>query len=89
MENVDKGKLKVLIKMILLERSPKRLTANQIQNIINKHDWGFRTSITTPMVGKLLSYELKKNNNNFLDCIQSSKKKGGNNVYYIASVNEK
>ena len=83
MDMVDKAKLKVLIKMILIEKSPKKLSSNQLANIINRYKWGFRTQITSAKIGKLLSYELKKNNNNFLSSIESVKN-GGVLVYYYS-----
>ena len=84
MDKVNKGKLKVLIKKILLEKSPRPLSANQIANIINEHKWGFQTPITSTKISKLLLYELKKNNKHFLDCIQM-KKRGKTYVFYIPS----
>lgn len=73
---MDKAKLKVLIKMILIQKSPNRLTANQIADIINKYEWGFRTSITSAKIARLLSYELKKHDNHFLSNIRASKRRG-------------
>ena len=86
MNDVDKGKLKVLIKQILLEKSPRALTANQLTNIINKHKWGFSSPITSAKIGKLLTMELKMNHNHFLDCIVV-KKRGGTYAYQIPSRN--
>lgn len=76
MDKYDKGKLKVLIKMVLIVNSPKFLTSNQICGVINNYDWGFRTDITSSVVGKLLGYELrsKKGRKHFLDCIETKKR---------------
>lgn len=63
--------------MILIQKSPRFLTANQIYNIINNHKWGFTTSITSAKIGALLSDELKRNDNHFMDCIESRKWKNG------------
>ena len=76
MNEVDKGKLKVLIKMILISKSPNYLTSNQIASIINEYDWGFKTNINSVKVGRLLSYELKKTNSHFLMNIESKKERG-------------
>lgn len=83
MDKIDKAKLKVLIKMILIQKSPNRLTSNQLANIINKYEWGFRTSITSAKIGKLLSYELVKTDYHFLNNIKKSKKRNGTSVYYV------
>lgn len=88
MDRYDKAKLKVLIKMILIQKSPKRLTANQLTEIINKYNWGFRTSITSAKIGRLLAYELKKHDKNFLSNVKASKRRGIL-VYSIPSKNEK
>lgn len=82
MNNNDKGKLKVLIKMILIHKSPQSLTANQITNFINDYNWGFKTDINSTKVGRLMSYEMKKHDRNFMDNI-CSVKKGGVPAYYI------
>ena len=77
MDKIDRGKLKVLIKMILLQKKGRYLTAKQICNIINDESWGFRSSITSPMVSRLLREELKRKDNHFLDCIDSRKWRSG------------
>ena len=86
--SVDKGKLKALIKMILINEYPRKLTANQINTIINKYDWGFRRNVSSAIIGKLLNYELNKHNNNFMNNV-AYEKKGGVNVYYMETLNEK
>ena len=80
MNKYDKGKLKVLIKMILINESPKSLTSNQISSKINKYDWGFKTNITSAKISKLLAYELSKNGrmNHFMQDIKT--KRGKNNI---------
>lgn len=85
MDKYDKGKLKVLIKVVLVQRSPKKLTANQISNIINKHRWGFKTDISSSKISKLLSLELRKSGVHFMDNIKSSNKRNGVLVYYYDS----
>lgn len=83
MDKYDKGKLKVLIKMILIQR-PYEMTANQIADIINSYDFGFRTSITSAKIGRLLAYELSKHDNHFLKDIHCYKEdKNGVYMYYI------
>ena len=84
MDKMDRAKLKVLIKMILIQRSPKQLTANQLADIINKYDFAFRTSITSAVIGRLLSGELNKNQSHFMDMIKV-KELGGIKKYYISS----
>ena len=83
MDMIDKAKLKVLIKMILIEKSPKKLSSNQLAKIINQHKWGFRTQITSAKIGKMMGYELKKHDKNFLSSIKSVKN-GGVLVYYYS-----
>lgn len=85
MNENDKSKLKVLIKKILLEKSPNRLTSNQLANNINKHEWGFRSPITSPKISSLMKYELSKHDKHFLDSVVSTKKRNGTVVYYIPS----
>ena len=71
MDKYDKSKLKVLIKMILIQQSPNYLTSNQLCSIINNYDWGFRSSITSSVVGKLMAYELgKTGRKHFMDSIE-------------------
>lgn len=70
--------------MILINRSPMYLTSNQIANIINDYEWGFQTTITSAKVGKLLSYELRKGNNHFMNDILLSKRKGINVYKYMS-----
>ena len=84
MDMIDKAKLKVLIKLILIENSPKSLSSNKLAEIINKYKWGFRTQITSAKIGKLMGYELKKHDKNFLSSIESVKK-GGVLVYYYSN----
>jgi len=86
MDKMEKTKLRVLIKSILVYKSPNCLSANQLANIINEYDWGFRTSITSRKIGKFLSYELK--NTHFLNNIHSIEK-GGVLVYYYSLNNSK
>lgn len=87
MDKYDKGKLKVLIKMVLIQKSPRYMSANQISNFINQYKWGFRTSITSAKVSKLLSEELMKKDKHFLSGIDS-RKRGGVKVYSIQSLDE-
>lgn len=61
--------------MILIQRSPNYMTANQLQDIINKYNWGFRTNITSNKISKLLHVELNKSDNNFLKDIKIRKNK--------------
>ena len=88
MNNRDKDKLKVLIKMILIQNSPKKFSSNQLARYINKYNWGFSESISSAKIGKLLGYELNKKNYHFLKNIIMSKQRGVL-VYYIPSVNDK
>ena len=88
MDKYDKTKLKVLIKSILLERSPKPMTAKQLANKINRNDWAFQTSIDSAKIGQLLKVELKRNDNHFLKCIKSKDWKTGK-VYFIPLDNTK
>lgn len=83
MNECDKCKLKVIIKMILIQRSPKKLSSKQLANIINKYDWGFRSEITSIKVGKLIGYELNKRTKHFMDDIETSSQRNGTTVYYI------
>lgn len=75
MNSNDKSKLKVLIKMILIQQSPKYMTSSQICDIINKYNWGFKTNITSNKIGKLLHSELRKSDYNFMSDIKSRKGK--------------
>ena len=81
MDRFDKGKLRVLIKMILIERSPKWMTANQITNIINSHNYGFRTDITASKVSKLINMESNATNSVFMKNIHKKKGKNKINMY--------
>ena len=83
MNKIDKSKLKVLIKMILIQRSPDSLTSNQISQIINSYEWGFQTSISSAKIGKLLGYELSKKNGNFMNDIGTFKRNGVNVYKYM------
>ena len=65
MDKIDKAKLKVLIKMILIQKSPEYLSANELKNIINKYKWGIKTPITNKVISKILSSELNKNEKHF------------------------
>ena len=56
--------------MILIQQSPKSLTANQLSDIINKYDWGFRTNITSKKISKVLSYEISRKENHFMNMIK-------------------
>ena len=85
MDDIDKAKLKVLIKMILIQKSPKKLTANQIAKIINKYNWAFRSPVTSSKIGKLLAYELRKHDKHFLKNVKSSKQRKGVLVYYYST----
>ena len=87
MDKYDKGKLKVLIKMILLNRSPKKTSAKQLANIINKNSWGFKTEINSRIIGMLLRNELKKHDNHFMSKIESANWKSGT-FYWIPSKEE-
>lgn len=82
MNDIDKAKLKVLIKKILIDESPKSLTANQIVSIINNFEWGFKIDINSRNVSKLLQYELNKKEKHFLNDVKSLKN-GGVIKYYI------
>ena len=88
MNKIDKAKVKVLIKMILLQKSPRKLTAKQIASVINMYDWGIRTPVTSTKISTLLKDELKKNHKNFLSGVTSSKSRGIL-VYSIPSRSEK
>lgn len=83
MDKIDKSKLKVLIKMILIQRSPDSLTSNQISQIINSYEWGFQTSISSAKIGKLLGYELSKKNGHFMSDIGTFKRSGVNVYKYM------
>lgn len=83
MDKIDKSKLKVLIKMILIQRSPDSLTSNQINQIINSYEWGFQTSISSAKIGKLLGYELSKKNSHFMNDIETFKRNGVNVYKYM------
>ena len=78
---MDKAKLKVLIKMILIVNRPKELTARQIVSIINNYKWGFNSEIDSRNLSKLLSYELKKHDNHFLRGVKSIKR--GSSLKYF------
>lgn len=73
MDEMDKAKLKVLIKMILIQKSPEYLSANELKNIINKYKWGIRTTITNKVISKILSSELNKNEKHFMEYINCKK----------------
>ena len=83
MDKYDKGKLKVLIKNILLYEYPRFLSSNQLAKIINQHDYAFRSNVTSAKIGKLLGEELMKHDNNMMDCIVCQNK--GNYRYYGVS----
>ena len=86
MDKVDKAKLKVLIKMLLIVNSPKVLTSNQLANMINNFKWGFNTDITSTMISSLMRSELGKYNSHFLEGV-SSHKRGGSVAYSVKSEN--
>lgn len=73
MDEIDKAKLKVLIKMILIQKSPDYLSANELKNIINKYKWGIRTPITNQVISKILSSELNKKEKHFMEYINCKK----------------
>lgn len=75
MDSIEKGKLKVLIKMILIQKYPYELTARQLSDIINSYDFGFRTSINSRTIGNLINRELKKHDKHFMENITSRKEK--------------
>lgn len=79
MSESDKDKLKVLIKMILIQKSPKYLTAKQISNIINQYTWGFKSDVNSRKVGRLLKKELRKSGMHFMMDIEC--KKGKDNIF--------
>ena len=82
MDSIEKGKLKVLIKMILIQKYPYELTARQLSDIINSDDFGFRTSINSRTIGDLINRELKKHDRHFMENINSRKEKS-THVYSI------
>ena len=82
MDKIEKAKLKVLIKMILINKSPEYISSKKICDIINKYDWGFRSSITSKSISMLLKQELAKGNNHFMRDIELVKS-GRGYVYGI------
>ena len=88
MNDIDRAKLRVLIKMILIQKSPRRLTANQLADIINKYEWGFRISITSSILATFLASELRKQNKHLLSNVKKSKRRGIL-VYSIPSRSER
>lgn len=86
MNRIDKAKLKCILKMILINKSPSQLSANNLAEIVNKYKWGFNEEITSKKIGKLLNTELSRSEKHFLDCIESKTyHEGGVPVYYYAS----
>lgn len=79
MNNTDKNKLKVLVKMILIQRSPRFLTAKQIVNIISEYEWGFKTEISPSKVAKLM-FEMNKNGG-FMKNIELKRRRNDTIVY--------
>lgn len=77
MNNIDKAKLKVLIKMILIMKHPDYVKASEIVSFINSYDWGLQTSVTSPTISSLISAELVKGNKHFLENIEKVKGRGG------------
>lgn len=88
MNMYDKGKLKVLIKAILIHNSPKELTSKQIADTINSHEWGFTTAITSPKIASIMNYELNKSGKHFMENIVMTKKNRINR-YCIKSKDER
>lgn len=80
MDAIDKAKLKVLVKMLLIQRSPKHYTAKQLSDIINLYDWGFHSPITTKSLTNIINYELGKNGHHFLEDIEC-KKRGNYRIF--------
>ena len=86
MDSIEKGKLKVLIKMVLISKYPLELTARQLSDIINSYDFGFRTSINSRTIGDLINSELRKHDRHFMENI-SSRKKNNIRVYSLTELN--
>lgn len=82
LDKIDKAKLKVLIKKVLIDEAPKSLTASQITSIINEFEWGFKSCVNSKNVGKLLQYELSKSEKHFMEDIKILRK-NGKITYYI------
>lgn len=81
MNECDKCKLKVLIKRELVQRSPKALTSNEICNLINKYDYGFRVEIDSYIVASILYSETNKPNKHFMENIVQKKKRNGTKTW--------
>lgn len=64
-------------------KSPQKLNSNQIYEIINKSNWGFSSDISPMKIGSLLSYELKRRENHFMDDIKTIKGSDKLLYYYI------
>ena len=77
MNNIDKAKLKVLIKMVLIMKHPDYLKASEIVSFINCYEWGLKTEITSTLISNLLKAELNKGNKHFLEDIDRVKGRGG------------
>ena len=88
LNDCDKGKLRVLIKMILLTNSPKKMSANQLANRITEYHWAFRTDINSAKIGKLLREELNRSNKSFMSSCIKSHKRGNIFVYSIPVSNK-
>lgn len=73
LNDIDKAKLKVLIKLILIYNYPNELTSKQLSDIINTYDWGFKTAVTSNVIGRLMTYELGKHDKNFMEDINFKK----------------
>lgn len=82
LDKIDKAKLKVLIKKVLIDEAPKSLTASQITSIINEFEWGFKSCVNSKNVSKLLQYELNKSEKHFMEDIKILRK-NGKITYYI------
>lgn len=87
MDEIEKGKLKVLIKMILIMKYPCEVTARQMSDFINSYEWGFRTPITPRLISKLLLVELKKHDKHFMDNI-NQRKQFNYNLYSLSSLED-
>ena len=74
MDELDRAKLKVLVKMLLIQRSPNHYTTKQLVDRINSYNWGFRTTITNKKLSSMLKSELNRSQNHFLDGIEYSKR---------------
>ena len=83
----DRDKLKIIIKMLLLERSPNFVSASQIASYVNSYRWGLKNEVTSVKISSLLRVELNKNQKHFLDTIEYRKRSRGY-VYRITSLED-